>query len=190
MPRAPLIFYATCLPVGIQKNKGDCAVKTLSFPVRCTREEYMQFCAYRQKGPAWTTAVGILMIAAAVLVCVLSQSLDATAVLLVILGAVLTAFSPLLLPLFQKGEAGRRYDNSDALKGSLMLTLDSETLTVKSVCQEGCVPLSALTRVWQTSAVTALEFGKELTVCIPMRSFSAEERALFEDFLAPYKKDR
>ena len=165
-------------------------MKTLSLPVRCTREEYMQFCAVRRKGPAWTTAVGIVMIAAAVAVGLFSQSLNAVLLLLAFGGAVLTSFSPLLLPLLLKGEAGRRYDASDALKSAVTVSLDGQELTVKSVCQEGCVPLSALTKVWQTSHVTALEFGKELTVCIPRRSFSDAEYALFEEMIAPYKKDR
>lgn len=165
-------------------------MNTLSLPVRCTREEYMTFCAMRRKDPLWTTIAGVVLLLIAAVLCILDQSVGQPALLLLLLGVVLLLTSPLILPTVRKGAAGRRYDASDSLKAAVSITMNEETLTVRSACQEGTVPLSALTAVEQTGGMTALVFGKELTVCIPMRSFTEAEAAAFEAILAIYKKEQ
>lgn len=162
----------------------------ITLAVKCTREEYMNFYANIRKGSLWTTVIGAIILLATVMLCVIDQTMKQHTLLLAVIGIVLVLMTPVILPMMRKGAAGRRYDNSDALKGAVTLTMDEQTLTVRTACQEGTLPLSALTDVWQTEAMTALVFGKEMTVCIPMRTMTADEVTAFETFLAPYKKEQ
>lgn len=162
----------------------------LTLAVKCTREEYMNFYADLRKEPFWMTAVGVALLLVTAALCVMDQTMKQHTLLLAMLGIVMVLMKPLILPTVRKGAAGRRYDASDALKGAVSLTMDDKALTVRSACQEGCVPLTALTEVLKTNDMTALVFGKELTVCIPMRSLTADEAIAFETFLAPYKKEQ
>jgi len=165
-------------------------VESLTLAVKCTREEYMEFYARVDKKTALPTILGVIVLAAAVLLCVMDQTVHQHTLLLLLCGMLLVLTNPLILPTVRKGAAGRRYDNSDALKGALAVTVSRDSLTVRSACYEGCVPLSALTDILQTKTMTALVFGKELTVCIPMRALNAEETALFESILSTYKKEQ
>lgn len=176
-----------CLPVG---TEGGNAVKPLSLSVRCTREEYMQFCAATCRKPLWTTVMGAVSAAAGVAMYLLQGNTHYTAVLLLAVGVVLCMMSPLILPMIKKGEAGRRYDASDALKGAVMLTVQDESLTVRTACQEGTVSLTALTAVKQSADMIALCFGNELTICVPKRSLSDDERSALLSQLSLYVKDR
>lgn len=163
---------------------------TISLAVKCTREEYMEFYATVGKKPLWTTVVGVTLLTVAVVLCMMEQSVRQHALLLLLLGVLTVSANPLILPMLRKGAAGRRYDNSDALRGALTVTVTRDTLTVRSACYDGAVPLAALTDVIQTKTMTALVFGKELTVCIPMRTMTADEAAALDTFLTPYKKEQ
>jgi len=165
-------------------------VDKISLAVKCTREEYMNFYATVRKKSMWSTILGVILLIAAGPLYIMDGGVTQLAPLFGLVAVTMILFNPLILPAIRKGAAGRRYDASDALKGALTVTVDCKTLTVRSACQEGCVPLSALTDIWQTSAMTALVFGKELTVCIPMRTMTDDEVAVFETFLAPYKKEQ
>ena len=162
----------------------------ISLAVKCTREEYMEFFAASHKKSMIPTALGIAMLMVAGLLCGTQRVLGQSALFAILLGMALILANPLILPFMRKGAAGRRYDNSDVLKGALTLTIDRKELTVRSACQEGTVPLSALTDIRQTKGITALVFGKELTVCIPMRSMTEDETAAFQTILAAYKKEQ
>ena len=162
----------------------------ISLAVKCTREEYMEFYATARKKSMIPTALGIAMLMVAGLLCGTQRALGQPALFAILLGMALILANPLILPAMRKGEAGRRYDNSDVLKGALTLTIDNKELTVRSACQEGTVPLSALTDIRQEKGITALVFGKELTVCIPMRSMNEDETAAFQTILAAYKKEQ
>lgn len=163
-------------------------MKTIQLSVRCTREEYMQFCAASQKGPKWTMAAGAAAVAVAVLFCMVDQMIHSHTLLLGLIGATLMMWSPLILPTVRKGAAGRRYDASDALKGAIAVEISEDTLNFRSACQEGCVPLSALTAVTVTEQMIALVFGKELTVCIPVRSMNEDEWYDLHAVLSKYRK--
>ncbi len=163
-------------------------MKTIQLSVRCTREEYMQFCAACRKGPKWTMAAGAVSVAVAVLFCMVDQMIHSHTLLLGLIGVTLMMWSPLILPTVRKGAAGRRYDASDALKGALTVEIGEETLKIRSACQEGTVPLSALTAVERTEHVIALVFGKELTVCIPIRSMDEDEWYDIHAVLSQYRK--
>ncbi len=162
----------------------------ISLAVRCTREEYMNFYGGVRKNSVWTTVVGAVLLVVTVILCVVDQTMKQHTLLLALLGIVLVLMTPLILPTVRKGAAGRRYDASDALKGALTITMDDKLLTVRSACQEGTVPLCALTAIEQTKDMTALVFGKELTVCIPMRTMTDDEVTAFHAILSAYKKEQ
>lgn len=163
-------------------------MKNLMLSVRCTREEYMQFYAACERGPKWTAAVGAAALALAVLLCVVDAMIHQHTLMLGLIGVILLIWTPLILPTVRKGAAGRRYDASDSLKGALSLVISEDTLTVRSACQEGTVPLSALTQVLQTPQMIALVFGKELTVCIPVRAMDEDEWYDLHAVLSKYRK--
>ncbi len=165
-------------------------VDKISLAVKCTREEYMEFYATVRKKSMWSTVLGAILLIAAGPLYVMDSEITRYAPLFGLVALTLILLNPLILPAVRKGAAGRRYDNSDALKGALTVTIDRKTLTVRSACQEGCVPLSALTDIWKTNTMTALVFGKELTVCIPMRIMTEDETAAFQTILAAYEKEQ
>ncbi len=162
----------------------------ISLAVKCTREEYMEFYAAVRRKSTWSTVFGAILLVASGPLFILDNTVTQLAPLCALLALTLILLNPVILPAVRKGAAGRRYDNSDMLKGALTLTIDRKELTVRSACQEGCVPLSALTDIWQAKGMTALVFGKELTVCIPMRSMTEDETAAFQTILAAYKKEQ
>ncbi len=164
-------------------------MKTMSLAVRCTREEYMQFCATYQKGSLWTTAVGVLLLLLTALLCILDGTMGQTALLLLFAGVLLLLTAPLILPTVRKGAAGRRYDASDALKSAVSITLDEQQLTVRGVAVEGCVPLTSLTAVYATASMIALVFARELTVYLPVRSLSEQDTQMLKKILSMYEKD-
>ncbi len=137
----------------------------------------------------WSTVLGAILLIVAGPLYILDSDITSFAPLLGLVAVTLILLNPLILPAVRKGAAGRRYDNSDALKGAVTLTIDEQTLTVRTACQEGTLPLSALTDIWQTKDMTALVFGKELTVCIPMRTMTDDEAAAFQAIVSIYKKD-
>lgn len=162
----------------------------ISLAVKCTREEYMDFYATVRKKSMWSTVLGVILLITAGPLYVMDSEVTRYAPLFGLLALTLILLNPVILPAIRKGAAGRRYDNSDALQGALTVTIDRNELFVRSACQEGTVPLSALTDIWQTDKMTALVFGKELTVCIPMRTMTQEEAAAFQTILAAYKKEQ
>ena len=161
----------------------------ISLAVKCTREEYMEFYAASRKNSTWSTVFGTILLIASGPLYVTDNTVTQLAPLFSLIAVMLILLNPVILPAVRKGAAGRRYDNSDVLQGALTLTIDRKDLTVRSACQEGTVPLTALTDIWQAKGITALVFGKELTVCIPMRSMNKDETAAFESILAAYKKE-
>ena len=165
-------------------------MENISLAVKCTREEYMECYAASRKNTTWSTVFGAILLIAAGPLYVLDGTVTQLAPLFSLIAVTLILLNPVILPAVRKGAAGRRYDNSDALQGALTLTINGKELTVRSACQEGTVPLTALTDIWQAKGITALVFGKELTVCIPMRSMNEEETAAFEGILAAYKKEQ
>ena len=163
-------------------------MESISLSVRCTREEYMQFYATYRRAPAWTTALGVIVTVVAVGLCILDAAVQSHTLLLGLAGVLLLLLNPLLLPMARKGEAARRYDADDGLQDAVAMMIDDQMLTLRSTTVQGQVPLSSLTAVHQTAAMTVLEFGNELTVCIPLRSLNEQEQQYLQERLAPLRK--
>lgn len=149
----------------------------MTLTVRCTREEYMQFCAATAPRPVWLTAAGLLLAALAAAEAVLLSGITQVG-LLVLFGAVICLLAcPLIIPTWCKGAAGRRYDNSDDLRQAVHVTFSQTAVTVHSATVEGTLPMTAVTGVVKTNDMLAVAFGKELTVHIPLRAMTEEESA-------------
>jgi hypothetical protein len=95
---------------------------------------------------------------------------------LLFVGVLLLLFQPLIRPLAVKGQAAKLYDASDFLRSAVSLRVTEDTVYVKAAGVDAALPPSAVTAVVQTPTVLALCFANELTVCVPMRAFSDEER--------------
>lgn len=156
---------------------------TVMISVRCTREEYMEFCAKRRKATHLPMIGGAVLLCGAVASYIVQQQATQTALLLVLLGLIGLTLEGLWLPLFRKGEAGRRYDASDSLQQAISLTLEGDTLQVKTATQEGTVPLSLVTAVEETDKMLAIVFGKEWQVYIPKRVLCEDEEAALREAL-------
>lgn len=141
----------------------------------CTREEYIAYCAAR-KNRLWPTALGIALLLGGAAGGILRALPWNTVLLFVLLGGCLALVDPLFLPIFRKGEAARRYDESDSLNMAVTLTFEGETVTVRGARVDAELPLSLAT-VSEAGKVLSLRFGAELNVLVPLRAFSGEQIA-------------
>ncbi len=150
-------------------------MKRTELSVLCTREEYMRFyaaCAPRTTG--LLMAAGVT--AAAGLLLFLLQAAEKQAAGLLILTAVLLAlFGGVVLPFYRKGEAARRYDESDSLSMAVSVVIEGDALTLHSAHIDGVLPLCAVTKTVRTGEMLALLFGREVTVLLPLRALSEQE---------------
>ena len=147
----------------------------LTFSVKLTREEYMDFCVKTRRQTRWPAIAGVLLVIGAVGAYFLENSTASLNWLLLLLGLIGLTAEPLWLPLWEKGAAGRRYDASDWLRQAATATLDTETLTVHTACHDGVLPLALVTQVHRCPDMMALEFGNECAVYIPRRALTDEE---------------
>lgn len=147
----------------------------MTFSVKLTRTEYMEFCAKSRRKALWTAALGMILLLGAIAVYLIEGYMLPITWLLVAVGLFLVTAELLWLPMREKGAAGRRYDASDALSQAMMVTVENDVVTVRTVCMEGTVPLSLMTAKKVTADMVALVFGDELTVFIPCRAVSEDE---------------
>ncbi len=147
----------------------------MTFSVKLTRNEYMDFCAKTRRKSVWSAVLGMFMLVGANGVYLLEGYMLPIAWLLVAVGLFLLSAETVWLSLREKGEAGRRYDASDTLSGAVTVTIDESTVTVKTASMEGTVPLAWMTAKKKTVDMVCLCFGEELFVYIPRRAVSAEE---------------
>lgn len=164
-------------------------METISLAVKLTREEYMAFYASYRKQSMWTTVFGAMLLILWLPLRLVGDTVTGVTPLIMFAALFLLLLNPVILPFMRKGTAGRRYDASDVLKGALTLTMDSDTLFVRTVCHEGRLPLTAITDVYETNAMMALVFGKELTVYIPKRALTETELSWLHELLKTDKKD-
>lgn len=158
-------------------------MEKLAFSVKCTREEYMNFCVKNRKSMRLPAIVGAVLVIGAVGAYFLQNSTTQIGWLLMLVGLIGLTAESLWLPMVERGAAGRRYDASDSLQQAVTVTIEGDTLTVRTACQEGQLPLSLMTQVCRTPEMTSLVFGRELTVYIPSRVLNDDERAVLERIL-------
>lgn len=149
---------------------------TFTVSARCTREEYMDYSVKRHEKHWLPTVAGVLLLVGAVGLYIWQRQSTQTGLLLVLLGLIGITLEWLWLPLFRKGEAARCYDASDALSDAFTIALQDGDLYVKTADIEGTLPLSCITAVEQTDAMIAVVCGEELTVPIPKRALTDEEK--------------
>lgn len=149
----------------------------LQFAARCTREEYMNFCAKRHKPMHGLTVLGIGLLAMAVGLYLYEGTIGQGSLLLFFCGLVGVLAEPVLLPTMRKGAAAKRYDADDFYARALSVTVDDTAMTIRSANLEGTLPLAAVTETVVTDEMLALVFGSVCTVCIPKRALSDDEWA-------------
>ena len=150
-------------------------MKKTDISVLCTREEYIRFCA-----ACAPKATGFFVAAAATavtgLLMLFLQTADMQTAIWLLLAAVLLAlFGGVILPFYRKGEAARRYDESDSLSMAVSVVIEGDSLTLHGAHIDGTLPLCAVTKTVRTPEMLALLFGREVTVLLPLRAMSEQE---------------
>lgn len=162
----------------------------LSFCCKCTRDEFMAFSVHAVRKPVWTTVLGGAVIACGAATVVLEQGqISALALMLIFLGALLMLFSPLILPMFLKGEAAKRYDDKKGeLQSVITVTIKDNVLSFTSPSREGTIPLEELTEITNSekAKVMSLSFGDEATLLIPWRALTDDEYGTLMSILQPH----
>ncbi len=165
-------------------------METVSVSVKCTREEYLNFCVARVGKPWFPGVVGVVMIVmSGVLQAVSDYDITAPMMLLMVCGIMALLFSPLFLVFWHKSEAAKRYDHADSLKQAVTLTMNKDCLNVRTSCHDGILPLSLVTAIDETGDAFGITFGKELELCIPKRVLTDEELMCVKAILHKVKKD-
>ncbi|MBQ9414168.1 MAG: hypothetical protein IJU16_03470 [Clostridia bacterium] len=157
----------------------------MTISVRCTKDEYMRFCARRRV--RWPlTVCGLLLGAAGGVVLLLGAARMMTATVFFLGGAIVLLWDTVLLPAVRKGDAGRRYDRSRSLPAAITLTFSDTVVTVDSTEWQGTLPLDAVTEVIETPEMLGLRFGAEWTALIPRRVLTDEQA---DDIAARCRKE-
>ena len=155
----------------------------LQFATRCTREEYMNFCAKRHKPRHAVTVLGIALLAMAIGLYSYEGTMGQGSLLLLVCGLIGVFAESAILPTMRKGAAAGRYDADDFYARALTVTVTEETVTVRSANLEGTLPFDCLTETVETAQMLALVFGNVCTVCIPKRALTDEEWATLKEGL-------
>lgn len=165
---------------------------SVSVSVRCTREEYTQYCASRVHTPLLPTVLGAVCLVGGVALEATGAATISGLVPLMIVAGILAIFlfSPLVLIFWHKSEAAKRYDNADSLKQAVALTMSEDSVTVRTACHEGTLPLSLLTATAETGDAIGLCFGAELEICIPKRALTTEELTFIKQTIHRVKKEQ
>lgn len=164
-------------------------MKTVSISVKCTREEYMEFCVNRHPSMLWLSFVGVIVLVMGAALVVMDGGISQSSLLLLFGGVIVMLLSPLILPMMRKGEAARRYDASDTLKTAMTLVFDENGVTVNSMVLEGTLPYKAITDVIETNSMLALVYGKECQLCIPKRVLTKDELQTLSTIIDRLLKD-
>ena len=159
----------------------------LQFATRCTREEYMNFCAKRHKPRHGLTVLGIGLLLMAMGLYLYERTVGQGCLLLFFCGLVGVLAEPALLPTMRKGAAAKRYDADDFYARALTVTVTDTALSVRGANLEGTLPLDCLTETVETEEMLALVFGSVCTVCIPKRALTDEEWATLKEGLKHYE---
>ncbi|MGN0171359.1 MAG: hypothetical protein ACI39E_01085 [Acutalibacteraceae bacterium] len=150
-------------------------MKKIHISVLCTREEYIRFCgASAPKATGFAVAAAVTAVTGLLLL--LLKTADTQTAVTVLLAAVLLAlFGGVILPFYRKGEAARRYDESDSFSTAVSVVIEGDSLTLHGAHIDGTLPLCAVTKTVRTSEMLALQFGREVTVLLPLRAMSEQE---------------
>lgn len=164
----------------------------VSVSVRCTREEYTRYCANRAHTPWLPTVFSVLcLVGGVVLEATETKHISGLVPCLIFLGILgIVVGSPLCLTFWHRSEAARRYDSADSLRQAVTLIMTEDSVTVRTACHEGTLPLTLLTDTAETGEAIGLIFGRELEICIPKRALSTEELTFIKQVIHTVKKEK
>ena len=150
-----------------------------SVTVLVTREEYAAFAAAAAKKSGFSVsfALGVACLVAGGALFLFEQ-MAAAWFGLVAVGVVLCLWDGVIAPKIAAAVAAREYE---ALFGGRMaqtLVFSAGSVRVSTPHAEGSVPLSAVTRVVSGKVGVQLDFGRELSLFIPVRSVTREQLTL------------
>ena len=156
-------------------------METFTVSVLLTKEEYCSSEAHRLPSLGWGIPIGLFLMLCGITVWVLQMGATVTWAFLVI-GVVAALFDSMILPVLTRGVVGARFDRER--REAWHLTFPAEGVTVKSGRINGTFAYSLLTNAEETVHYFNLDFGAELSLCVPRRSLTPWQVSALQKLLA------
>ncbi len=156
-------------------------METFSVSVLLTKDEYCSSAAHRLPSLGWGIPVGLFLMVCGVTVWILQMGVAVTWSFLII-GVTAALFDSMILPVLMRGVAGSRYDH--ARQSAWHLTFTAESVTVKNGRIEGTFPYTLLTASEETVHYFNLDFGAELSLCVPRRVLTPWQIAALQKIIS------
>lgn len=150
-------------------EKGGSNLETFTVSVLLTKDEYCSAAAHRLPTIGWGIPIGLFLMLCGVTVWLLSLGMAVTWSFLVV-GVAAALFDSVIAPIFARMIAGARYDR--LRQEALHLTFSEEGVTVVSGRVNGTFPYALLTHSEETVHYFLLDFGAELSLCVPRRALA------------------
>ncbi|MBE6757672.1 MAG: YcxB family protein [Ruminococcaceae bacterium] len=144
-------------------------METFSISVLLTKDEYCSSAAHRLPSLGWGIPIGLFLMLCGVTVWLLELGASLTWGFLVI-GVTAALFDSVILPVLVRGVMGARFDRTR--HEAWHLTFSGESVTVKSGRVSGTFPYTLLTYAEETVHYFNLDFGAELSLCVPRRALA------------------
>ncbi len=130
------------------------------------KDEYCSHTAYRLPAFAWGLPTGLFLMLCGVTVWLLNLGISVTMAFL-LTGVAFALFDNVIAPMLSRVVAGARFDRTR--QEAWHLTFTEEEVTVQNAHVNGTFPYSLLTRTEETVHYFSLDFGAELSLCVPRR---------------------
>lgn len=141
-------------------------METFSVSVLLTKDEYCSSEAHRLPSLGWGIPVGLFLMLCGVTVWILQMGAAVTWSFLII-GVTAALFDSMILPVLTRGVVGARFDRER--REAWHLTFTDEGVTVKSGRVNGTFSYDLITNAEETVHYFNLDFGAELSLCVPRR---------------------
>lgn len=141
-------------------------MEAFSVSVLLTKDEYCSSAAHRLPSLGWGIPVGLFLMLCGVAVWLLELGTSLTWAFLVI-GVTAALFDSMVAPVLVRGIAGARFDRTRQEAWHLTFTEENVTVSSGRVC--GTFPYTLLTHAEETVHYFNLDFGAELSLCVPRR---------------------
>ncbi len=156
-------------------------MEPFSVSVLLTKDEYCSSEAHRLPSLGWGIPVGLFLMLCGVIVWILQMGVAVTWAFLII-GVTAALFDSMILPVLTRGVAGARFDRER--REAWHLTFTAESVTVKSGSINGTFPYALLTHAEETVHYFNMDFGAELSLCVPRRVLAPWQVSALQELLA------
>lgn len=150
-------------------EKGGSNLESFTVSVLLRKDEYCSAAAHRLPSIGWGIPIGLFLMLCGVTVWLLNLGMGITWGFLVA-GVATALFDSVAAPMFTRMIAGARYDRER--QEALHLTFTEEGVTVVSSRVNGTFPYALLTYSEETVHYFLLDFGAELSLCVPRRALA------------------